>query len=228
MFVRTLRRHGLPRRRLRWGFIREWRTAALKHHLLNIALQAPPLAMPLVVTATVSVTANAYYYTAYLIAGALAYGAIAMTYALYAVGARDPNNLGPMLRFSLRIAFAVVIIANVVLIFGAHRILRIFGPQYADHGATVLRLLGASVLLMVIKDHYIAIARIRGTVLTAGMVVGAGAVLEIGFAALGGTLGGLNWVAASPLAALALEAAVMSRTVFREAGWTRRRELSRV
>jgi O-antigen/teichoic acid export membrane protein len=228
VFVRTPRRHRPPHRRPRWSLIRDWRADALRHHFLNVALQAPPLAMPLVVTATVSVTANAYYYTASLITGVLSYGAIAMTYALYAVGARDPNNLGPMLRFSLRIAFAVVIVANVVLIFGAPLILRIFGAQYAEHGATVLRILGATVLLMVIKDHYIAIARIRGTVLNAGMLVGAGAVLEIGFGALGGALGGLNWVAAGPLAALALEAAVMSRTVFREAGWPRRRKVSPV
>jgi O-antigen/teichoic acid export membrane protein len=209
--------------RPRWSLFRAWRRPAMEHHLLNVALQAPTLALPVVVAATVSVTASAYFYTASLITGFLAYGAIALTYALYAVGIRDEARLAPTLRLTLRLAFGVIVGANVVLILGARFILLAFGPQYAANAATVLRIQGIFVFLMIIKDHYIAIARIRGTILRAAMVCGAGAVLEIGLAAVGGAYRGLTWVALGALAALVLEVCVMSPTVVRELKPTRRR-----
>ena len=84
------------------------------------------------------------------------------------------------------------------------------------------RLVCIAVLLMVVKDHYVAIARVRQQVSRAAALCAGGAVLEIGLAALGGSLGGLVWLAAGPLAALALEVALMARTVTLEAGWSGR------
>jgi Na+-driven multidrug efflux pump len=172
--------------------------------------------MPLVVTATISVTASAYFYTASLITSFLAYGAIALTYALYAVGVRDPEHVGTALRFTLRLSFALIAVANVFLVLGAPVILGIFGPDYSENAATVLRILGPIVLLVVIKDHYIAIHRIRGTVLQAAKVCLLGGAMELGFAAVGGIYGGLTWVVLGALAALAIEAVVMTPTIRRE------------
>jgi O-antigen/teichoic acid export membrane protein len=212
------RRQGarLYRCRPRWSLVRHWRRSAIEHHFLNLALQAPTLAMPLVIAATVSVTASAYFYTASLITGFLSYGAIALTLALYAVGVRDQQSLAPALRLTLRLAFGVILLANLVLLVGARFILQIFGPEYAAHAATALRIIGVFVCLMIIKDHYVAIARIRGTVLRAAKVCAAGAVLEIGLAAVGGVYGRLTWAALGALAALTLEVGVMSPTVIRE------------
>ncbi|MDQ1727737.1 MAG: hypothetical protein QOK14_1782, partial [Frankiaceae bacterium] len=50
----------------------------------------------------------------------------------------------------------------------------------------------------------------------AAKLCAAGAVLEIGLAAIGGIYGTLTWVALGALAALTLEVGVMSRTVLRE------------
>jgi O-antigen/teichoic acid export membrane protein len=214
----TGRREGARLRhcRPRWNLIRDWRRAALEHHFLNLALQAPWLVMPLVVTATVSVAASAYFYTASLITGFLAYGAVALTLSLYAVAVHDEARLADALRFTLQLAFAVILGANLVLTFGSHLVLHVFGSEYAANAATVLRIQGIFVCLMIIKDHYIAIARIRGTVLRAGMLCAAGAALEIGLASAGGALRGLTWVALGALAGLAVEVCVMSPTVLRE------------
>jgi O-antigen/teichoic acid export membrane protein len=202
--------------RPRWSLFRDWRRPAMEHHFLNLAIQAPWLVMPLVVTATVSVTASAYFYTASLITGFLSSGAIALTLALYAVGVRDEARLAPALRFTLRLAFGVILGANLVLIFGGRLILHVFGSEYAANAATVLRIQGIYVCLMIIKDHYIAIARIRGTVLRAGRLCAAGAVLEIGLASVGGAWRGLTWVALGALAALAVEVCAMCPAVLRE------------
>jgi O-antigen/teichoic acid export membrane protein len=208
--------------RPRWELVRRWRGTALRHHVLNLAIQAPVLSMPLVAAATVSVAASAYFYTAALIGGFFAYGAVSLTFALYAVGAGDEQRFAAMLRFTLRLAFGVILAANVVLQTVPGLILRVFGRQYAHEGAPVLRLVGIAVLLLVVKDHYVAIARVRRRVSRAAALCAGGAILEIGLAAVGGALGGLVWLAAAPLAALVLEVAVMSRTVLREAGWSGR------
>jgi O-antigen/teichoic acid export membrane protein len=209
--------------RPRWNLFRDWRRPAMEHHFLNLALQAPTLVMPLVVAATVSVTASAYWYTASLITGFLAYGAIALTLALYAVGVRDEARLAQTLRFTLRLAFGVILGANLVLILGSRLILQVFGPEYAANAATVLRIQGIVACLMIIKDHYIAIARIRGTVLRAAILCTAGAALEIGLASAGGTWRGLTWVALGALAGLAVELCVMLPAVLRELRPTRDR-----
>ena len=209
--------------RPRWSLFRDWRRPAMEHHFLNLAIQAPWLVMPLVVAATVSVTASAYFYTASLITGFLASGAIALTLALYAVGVRDEARLAHALRFTLRLAFGVILGANLVLIFGNRLILHVFGSEYAANAATVLRIQGVYVCLMIIKDHYIALARIRGTVVRAGMLCAAGAVLEIGLASVGGAWRGLTWVAVGALVALAVEVCAMSPAVLRELRPTRKR-----
>jgi Na+-driven multidrug efflux pump len=223
------RREGARLRhcRPRWSLFRDWRRPAMEHHFLNLALQAPTLVMPLVVTATVSVTAGAYFYTATLITGFLSYGAIALTLALYAVGVRDQARLAQTLRFTLRLAFGVILGANLVLLLGGRLILHVFGSEYAANAATVLRIQGIFVCLMIIKDHYIAIARIRGTVLRAGTLCAAGAVLEIGLASAGGAWRGLTWVALGALAALAVEVCVMCPAVLRELRPTRKRSALR-
>jgi len=219
------RRTGVRARRLAaslWTVICEWRTKAVKHHLVNIALRVGPLAMPLVAAGTVSVAGAAYYYTGALITNVLGYGAVAITFALYTAGARHDGEFPRMLRFTLRMSFAVVIAANVVLLVGAPVILSVFGPSYVHNGATVMRLLGVSVLLMVVKDHYIAIARIRDWLTRAAVLCAAGAVLEIGLAAAGGLLAGLDGVALGRILALLVQALVMSPAIIRELGWSLR------
>jgi O-antigen/teichoic acid export membrane protein len=214
--LHVLRSGGVARYRPRWAVVRQWRRPALEHHLLNLAIQAPTLAAPLVISATVSVAGAGYYYAAALVTGFLAYGAIALTYALYAIGVRDPSNLAGPLRFTLRLSFAVIAIANVVLLTGANVIMGIFGSDYASNAAGVLRVLALLLFPLVIKDHYIAINRVRGTILTGAKLCLAGGALELAFGAVGALHGGLTWFAWGALIALTLEAVVMAPTLVRE------------
>jgi O-antigen/teichoic acid export membrane protein len=212
-------RHGvvpLRRWRPRWALLWGWRRQAMDHHFLNLALLAPVRALPVVAAGVVSVAASAYFYTASLITGFMAYGAIALSFSLFAVGAQDVDNLAPTLRFTLRLAVAILILANVVLFTAGGLILRVFGPQYAAHATTALRILGIDSLLMIVKDHYVAIARIRGTTRKAAKLAGAGAFLELTFGAVGGAIGGITGIALGAVIALSLEVAVMWPTVLHE------------
>jgi O-antigen/teichoic acid export membrane protein len=118
----------------RWGLLRGLGKSALEHHFLNLALQAPGLVMPMIVTATLSSVQNAYFYTAWMVVGFVYVPPIALSIALFAAAASDPEALARRLRFTLKAATAFGLAANLVLLVGARSILGIFGAA-ADHRA---------------------------------------------------------------------------------------------
>ncbi|MDH4335624.1 MAG: hypothetical protein OEW24_10315, partial [Chloroflexota bacterium] len=54
---------------LHWDFLGARRTSALKHHLLNLAIQVPGWAMPLIAVAVLSARTTAGFYFAWLLVG---------------------------------------------------------------------------------------------------------------------------------------------------------------
>jgi O-antigen/teichoic acid export membrane protein len=202
-----------PQWRLLYGLGR----AALGHHAINIALQTPAYALPLVVTALLSVTANSYFYTAWLVANVLFIGPFALATALFAAGARAPGEFAHRTRLTLGLSFGGGLLASLVLIVGADPILRIFSAEYADQAATTLRILSLGVFPLIVKEHYVAICRVRESAARAAPRLLAAGGLEIAAAALGATFGGLIGLSLGWLMALALEAVLMSRRVYQAA-----------
>jgi hypothetical protein len=91
--------------------------------------------------------------------------------------------------------------------------LRIFGRSYADQASLTLRLLAISVLPLMIKNHYIALRRTHKKILSAGIVVGVGAIVELTAAAIGARLGDIPGLSIGWLIGLSLEVAWMLPTV---------------
>jgi len=207
---------SLRRSRARRDMLRRFGVSALRHHWLNLALQAPGFALPLVVTALLSSTENAYFYVASMVASLVFYGPLALVTALYAVGTRSPAALAARMRFTLGLALAGGVLVDAVLFVGADRVLSLFGGAYAAQAAWTLRLLGLGVFPIIIKDHFVAISRIRGKILGTALLATSGGVLELGLAAAGGIHSGrLSGLALGWLAALCIEAACMMPTVIR-------------
>src|SRR6266567_4001682 len=48
-----------------WGLLRKLGLSALRHHLLNVTLQAPALVLPVLVTVLLSATVNAWFYVSW-------------------------------------------------------------------------------------------------------------------------------------------------------------------
>lgn len=219
LFVAKRRRVRWRDYRPRWSLVRSQRRAAIAHHSVNLLIQAPSLMLTLIATATISVSASAYVYTALLVTGFLTYGAFAITTALYAVGGRDKESLIHTLRFTMRWALILGLVANIVLLAGANLILDVFGHEYSKHAAILLRVFAFGLFMVIVKDHYIALCRIRDKLFRATVVCAIGSSLEIGFAALGAIEYGLAGLALGQLVAQTLEAIVMAPTIFREAKW---------
>lgn len=198
-----------------WTLLRGWGGPALGHHGINLALQTPAYALPLLVTALVSVTANSYFYAAWLIANFVFVGPFALTTALFAAGARAPAELAQRTRLTLSLSMAGGLVAAIVLILAADVILYLFNPAYAEQAATPLRVLALGVFPLIVKEHYVAICRVQAHAGNTVMVLAASGALELSLAAVGALAGGLVGLSLGWLLALTIEAVLMAGRVYR-------------
>ncbi|HEY8602133.1 MAG TPA: hypothetical protein VIL85_27150, partial [Thermomicrobiales bacterium] len=198
------------------ALLRDLGRSALEHHFLNMALQAPSLALPMVVTATLSSAQNAYFYAAWMLAGFVFVPPVALAISLYAA-ATSPASLARKLRFTLGAATAIGVGANVVIFGGAYLILLPFGAAYADAAAWPLRIIALGVFGLIVKDHYVALCRINGRLTGAIPLIVVGSLAELALAAVGATRGGLTGLALGWLLAISAQATLMIPSLYRTA-----------
>ena len=217
---RPRRTRGALARRL--DLIRTHRGAAMHHYLLNLAVGSAGLLLPVVVALVSPPRQVAYFAVARLISTMVLMLPYFLTIALFAAAAENSDHLRSRVRHTMAIGLGLNVAIAVVLLPGASLVLRIFGGNYAAHGAASLRLLVLAGPLLVFKDHYVAIRRSQGRLSKAVRLAAFGVIIESAGAALGGKLWGLNGVCLCWLTALLLEvitvAPVIANTAF---GWTR-------
>ena len=211
--VKGARRSYLPQ----WGLLRMLGLAALKHHALNLTLDAPALILPVLVTVLLSATTNAWFYVSWSLASIANIVTAILTTILYAVCSAQPTELARKIRLTLSLALAATVLANCVLLPGARQVLGLFGHRYAEQAAWSLRILALESFPFIIKSHYIAVSRIQSRIAPATLLTLASGTLELGGAALGARLGGLSGLSLGWLAAVCIEAVIMFRTVYRAA-----------
>lgn len=202
----------------KWRLVRKLGPSALQHHLLNLLLIGPNLALPALVTVLISATANGWFYIAFLIADVVYVVPQALVTALYAVSSTQPAVLAHKIRLTMGMAVITCVVANVFLLVGGSQLLGLFGPSYAQQGLWSLRLLGLGAFPFLLKDLYVAIARIQDRIASALLPLAAGALLEVGSAVLGARLGGLMGLSLGWVVAVCIEALLIVPTVYRVAG----------
>lgn len=200
-----------------WSALRGLGRAAVGHQALNLAIGAPVLILPVAVTVLLSARMNAYFYTAWMMAGLIFIGPEALGIVLYAMGGRDRAGLARTVRLTLGLALGVGLLGNCVTLLGANQVLSLFGNGYPAHAAQVLRIVSLGVFPLIIKQHYIAIARISGRLTGATLLMAAGACLEVAVAGVGATLGGLTGLSLGWVLGLSGEAALVWRPVYQTA-----------
>lgn len=202
----------LPRPDLR--IMRPFLAEVLGHHCLNVAVLIPYFALPLVVTAILSPTANAAFYALWSILNAVLLVPAAFTTVLYSVGAADPVRLKARLEFSLTISATLCLAVAFALLVCSQDILGVFNRTYPSIAGDSLRLLGFGTLGVMLKFHYVTIQRLVGRTFRSAVLLAGGAAIELAMAAWGGHLGGLKGVAVGWLIAQAFEAAFMLPSLF--------------
>jgi len=198
-----------------FGLLQKLGPQALKHHLLNLTLQAPPLILPVLVTTLLSATANAWFYIPWTITSIANVISSSLTVVLYAVSSTQPAVLARKLRLTLSLALVATILANCVYLFGSYQVLELFGHSYTEQAIWSLRILGLESFPFLIKNHYVAICRIQGRMIYASLTTIAGGIFELSSSALGAHLGGLAGLSLGWFIAICIEAMFMSRTVYR-------------
>jgi O-antigen/teichoic acid export membrane protein len=203
-------RAGKPR----WGVLQNLPRAALGHHALNLALQLPALALPVVVTTILSAALNASFYISWLLLHLVFAVPYALTTILYAAGVADRAAFAQKIRLTLGLAVVLGVLSNIVLWLGADMFLGIFGRAYAEQAGWALRIMGLGVFPLIIKDHFVAIRRVHERIPRTAALATIGSALELGGAAIGARVGGLAGLSVGLVLALCIEAVLMARDVY--------------
>jgi O-antigen/teichoic acid export membrane protein len=217
MTIWLARKHRVTLRRM-WptrSALKGMRYVAAQHHVLNLALQLPYFAMPIVANVTLGSERAGYLYATWSVAGFVFVLPIALSTALFASGARDTSTFLAELRFSLRYSLAACIAANLVLLPLGGVVLHVFGSAYANNGHTTLVLLCLAGFGMIVKDHHVTIARVTGRVGREAILVWGLTVCELVAASVGASLHGLTGLGQGWLLAVVLEVVVFGPLVLR-------------
>jgi O-antigen/teichoic acid export membrane protein len=215
LFV-AMRRFNIngPLRPLMWVELAGMARNAFSHHVTDLSRSSSVWLLPLLVTVILSPAQNASFYVAMLIANFIAIVGKSATFTLYLVGAREPEELWRHMRLTLGIAIAVSVIGTLVLTVLGAPVLRSFGNEYAS-AYPAISLLALSCIPLAIKDHWIAIRRVQGTIGTAAIIGVALLLIELAASAAGAILGGLTGLALARLVVLALQSLYLAPLVYR-------------
>lgn len=200
-----------------WALLRRLGKVTLAHNWLNLALQTPPRLIPVLVIVVVSPSANAAFYVAWMLASFLMMVPAHLSTVLFAIASASPELIAQKLRFVLRLSVMIGLPAMVVLALGAHLILHVFGPGYAQLATLPLLILIIAYIPELPKAQFIAVSRATGRVTRGAAVLTVAAACELTAVIIGGKLGGLNGLSFAYLGVLFVEGIVTAPTVLRAA-----------
>ncbi|GCE02777.1 lipopolysaccharide biosynthesis protein [Dictyobacter aurantiacus] len=201
--------------RPQWSMLRRLGRSAIQHYILNLVYQTPAQILPVIATIMLSASANAWFYTASMIANFLFAVIGSLTTVLHATNAAQIHTLTQKSRMTVGLATAVSACAGLILFLGAHIILSFFGQSYADQASWSLRILALGAFPLIIKYHYLAIHRIKDEVSKAIIPISVGSVSELIMAVIFTHFFGLTGLSLGWVAGMYLEAAIMSPVVVR-------------
>jgi O-antigen/teichoic acid export membrane protein len=200
-----------------WGVLRGLGKTAVAHSWLNLSISIPRSLMPVLVTIIVSPSANAAFYAAWTLSFFLYIIPLHLSTVLFAVAAADPQVIARKLRFALRVSILVGIPGMLVLGFGAHLALSVFGPDYARAATVTLWLLTIGYLPSIPKMHFVAVCRAANRIPRAALVLTISGVAEVAAAVAGGASGGLRGLSLALLGVFLIEGVVTTPPVLRAA-----------
>lgn len=180
------------------------------------------LYMPILVANQVSAADAAYFFVPWMVSLAIELIALNVMTSLTVEAASDMERLRELSRRALRQTLRLVVPVAALAAMVAPWALLIFGQDYADEGATLLRLLALGMVPNAIVTLGISVARIehRGRIVVA--IQGAHCVVVLGLSALllpsvGIDAVGYVWTASQTVIALVLLATLLRPVLFRPA-----------
>ena len=222
--------HSPGHGRLTWSRVRDvaerYRSLALHHHVLNLAITSVTYSLPAMAALFLVAKDYAYFSVAQLVSSTALLLPALLAMSLFAEATGDEALLSKSVRRTLPVGFACCIVVLAVLEPAAPWVLSLFGHAYAAEGATTLRLLLLGGLAYVVKDHYVGIRRAQRRMAQAARTVSIGTGTELAAAAIGAALFGVRGLCAFWVVAAMCEAAFFAPAVWKVAHRDRRSSLA--
>ncbi|HXT89765.1 MAG TPA: hypothetical protein VN714_10980 [Trebonia sp.] len=191
--------------RPQWSPLRQIGRASVRNTWLNNALQAPTVLTPMLVTALLGAAQGGAYYVAATVMSAVVMLSFHFTTALYAANAADPDGLAAKLRLTLRVCLLGGIVGVPFVVAAAHPLLHVFGAAYAARGAMPLEVMIAGYFGSVLKNHYVALLRIRDEITKAAVFATVTCAVRLAALVAGALAGGLAGVSVALLVVMSAE-----------------------
>ncbi len=175
LLVRRLGRGYRPALRGVAGQVPAMLSSLLGNHFINLGGMAPMYLLPVLVTARLLATDNAYFYATWMLGSLFFMVSASVAASLYAEGSRAGRELGRNVR-SGATAIAVLLAPTMaVFLLGGPHILAVFGPAYPRHGQALLALLVVSAIPDAVTNVYVTVLRVRRRLRAAALgIAGAG------------------------------------------------------
>jgi O-antigen/teichoic acid export membrane protein len=185
------------------------------HQSINLGSQASAYLLPVIVSARLGATENAYFYAAFMLATGLFFVAPAIGNSLFAEAARDPDHLGHDVRQAARYIVAIGLPPAVILLALGPQLLGLFGPEYASSASTLLYVLIGSAVFDAGYQICVAVLRAQGRLRDAA--VATWTLLVVGIAScwlllppMGLVGGGVGWAAGKAAGLLVATAMILA------------------
>ena len=174
-------------------------TPFVGHYLITAGGIAPMFVLPLLVTARLSATQNAYFYTTWMLCNLLFMVSPAVAAALFAEGSHAGVSVREKARSAALLIAGLLIVPALVLVFGGRFVLGLFGAEYARQSYVLLLLLAASAAPDAVTNVYIAVLRVErrfhaAAALNLAMGLGALVLAWLWLPTFGVAGAGLGWL----------------------------------
>ena len=143
------------------GQVRSMFSSLVGHHFINLGGQLSQYVLPLFVIVRLSPTDNAYFYTTGKVGSFFFMVSSAVAVSLFAEGSHAADDLPRKVRSTAVISGMVLGPAMLVCFLGGGYLLLLFGPGYAQHGLTLLRIYAASAVPDAITNIYVSVLRVQ-------------------------------------------------------------------
>jgi GT2 family glycosyltransferase/O-antigen/teichoic acid export membrane protein len=117
--------------------------------------------LPLIVAARLGLAANAYFYVAWVVATAFDLVLSNIGVSFLVEGAHEGASVSTLARSAAKLTAALVLPAVVIVIVVAPYALSFLGPDYAEHGTVLLRLLALAAAFRAVNVLFLSLARVH-------------------------------------------------------------------
>ena len=170
------------------------------NYVSRTLLQILPFVLPMIVINVLGAESSAYFYMAWSVGAILIVLPASIFNSLFAVASNDSERASTETRKALRLLFTILIPAIAVLVLAAGFILELFGAEYSDNGANLLRVIAISIIPYSINYLHITVDRVNLASMNLIATAAAMTVLSLGLAYWFGTEWGLIGIGAGWLA----------------------------